>query len=293
MKRINELFKPTKITLAGKSKIIHTENGKFVVKQKKKDIKSLYNYLSVRGFNNYPELIDEYDDNYVYQHLDGVNLPINQKAADMAGLLSLLHNKTAFFKPITADYIKGIYENVLNNILYLENYYHDLFEKISAEVMMSPAQYLLIRNSTKINANLSFTKRELEAWLTSATSHTKERVVHCHNNLSIDHYIKNADDYFISWDNYTIDSPVLDLINLYKNDYNKYDFSNFLEIYNYKFPLSDEEKKLLFIIISLPHEVRLDAGEFKNTKVVNELLIKIYKTEKLIRSYYAPQNPKE
>ena len=30
------------------------------------------------------------------------------------------------------------------------------------------------------------------------------------------HYLKGNKDYLISWDNYTIDSPVLDLINLYK-----------------------------------------------------------------------------
>ena len=292
MKRINELFKPSKITLAGKSKILATENGKFVVKPKNKDIKSLYGYLNTRQFNNYPELIDEYDNNYVYDYLEETVLPINQKAADMATLLANLHHKTAYYKPITADYVKGVYENILNNILYIEGYYNELLETIKPEVIMSPAHYLLIRNSNKLTATFDFIKKELETWLKLMSEHTKERVVYCHNNLSISHYIKNTNEYFISWDNYTIDTPVLDLINLYQNDAHKYDFSNFLEIYNYKFPLTEEEKKLFFMMISLPKEIKLTGDEFTNTKEVNTLLTNIYKTENLIRPYYTPQEPK-
>lgn len=293
MKRINEVFKPTKITLAGKSKILLTENGKFVVKPKQKDIKKLYDYLACRQFNNFPKLIDEYDENYIYDYIEEIPVPLNQKAADMASLLALLHNKTAYFKPITADHVKAIYENVLNNILYLEKHYELLFNGISTEVLMSPASYLLIRNRSKIMANLSFLKNELELWLKKMTDHPKERVVYCHNNLSIDHFLKTTEEYFVSWDNYTIDTPILDLINLYRNDYYKYDFSNFWEIYNERFPLSEEEKQLFFIMIALPYELEFTTDEYTNTQVVNNLLTYLYKTENLIRFNYAPQDKKE
>ncbi|MFA6753450.1 MAG: hypothetical protein WCR93_04205, partial [Bacilli bacterium] len=255
MKKINEILKPNKITITGKSKILCTENGKCVIKEKNKDVKSLYNYLNTRQFNNYPEIIDEVDNKYVYEYLDSVNIPNNQKASDMADLLALLHNKTAYFKPITADYIKNIYEEIQNNIRYIKEYYEKLFKKIASEVIMSPSNYLLIRNSSKLFANLKYIEDELDNWFKLMTDKTKERVVYCHNNLTIDHYIKNKNDYLISWDNYSIDTPILDLINLYTNDYNKYEFSNFLENYNQKFPLSKEELKLFFIMISLPKEV--------------------------------------
>ncbi len=120
MKKINEILKPNKITITGKSKILCTENSKCVIKEKNKDVKSLYNYLNTRQFNNYPEIIDEVDNKYVYEYLDSVNIPNNQKASDMADLLALLHNKTAYFKPITADYIKNIYEENQNNIRYIK-----------------------------------------------------------------------------------------------------------------------------------------------------------------------------
>lgn len=292
MKKINEILKPNKITITGKSKILCTENGKCVIKEKNKDVKSLYNYLNTRQFNNYPEIIDEVDNKYVYEYLDSVNIPNNQKASDMADLLALLHNKTAYFKPITADYIKNIYEEIQNNIRYLKEYYEKLFKKIASEVIMSPSNYLLIRNSSKLFANLKYIEDELDNWFKLMTDKTKERVVYCHNNLTIDHYIKNKNDYLISWDNYSIDTPVLDLINLYTNDYNKYEFSNFLENYNQKFPLSKEELKLFFIMISLPKEVNYSIYEFDNTRKVNEMLTYVYKTEMLIKPYYAPQNIK-
>ena len=41
-------------------------------------------------------------------------------------------------------------------------------------------------------------------------------------------------------------------------------------------------------MISLPREIVLKDNEYDNTKEVNKLLTYIYKTEKLIRPYYAP-----
>lgn len=288
MKKADDYEKPTKITIAGKAKILSSGEKKYVIKQKNKDLKSLYNYLNTRQFRNYPEIINEDNDNYYFDYIESVNVPINQKASDMANLLALLHNKTAYFKPITADYIKEIYENVESNIIDIENYYSELFEQIAGEAVMSPSNYLLIRNSSKLLANFKFIKTELDKWLKMMSEKTKERVVYCHNNLSIEHCLSNTEDYFISWDKYSIDTPVLDLLNLFHNDYNKYDFSNFFEIYNQRFPLNDEEKKLFFIMISLPHKTEFTASEYDNTVKVNNLLTYIYKTENLIRPYYAP-----
>jgi len=293
MKRINELFKPTKITLKGKSKVLLTKEGKYVVKAKNKDLKSLYDYLNVRGFTSYPKIAHEFDDNYVYDYIEEIPVPINQKCADMANLLALLHHKTAYFKPITVDAIRRIYEDILNNILYLEKYYDNLFNTISLEEIMRPSYYLLIRNRSKINANLNQLKKEVEIWLKMISSATKVRVVYCHNHLSIDHYLKTSEDYFISWDNYCVDSPVLDLLNLYQTDYAKYDFSNFLEIYETKFPLSNEERYLFFMMISLPTEITFGSDEFLNTKAVNDLFSYLYKTDNLIRLNNSPQNIEE
>lgn len=286
MKNFNEIFKPKKITLTGKSKIVDTESGKYVVKKKNKDIRSLYDYLSIRSFNNYPSLIDEYDDNYVYEYLKDGIVPINQKCVDMANLLSSLHYKTAYYEKTIVDDIKSIYELLLDNIVYFKNYNEEVFKKCEDEVYMSPSYYLLIRNRTRINGLISFLEKELEAWYKLAIDDDKERVVYCHNNLTIDHFIDGKEKYFISWDNYTVDSPVLDLINLYKNDFNKYDFNVFLDTYLKGFSLNETEKKLLFLVISIPNVVYFESDEMNNTINVGKFIDYIDKTEKLIRPYY-------
>ncbi len=290
MKKVNEIFNPNKITIKGKATIVDTESGKYVIKEKQKDIKSLYNYLSSRDFTNYPQIIDEYDNNYVYEYLKDNPSPLNQKCVDMAKLLANLHYKTSYFKPIVKDEIKGVYENILSNINYFENYYQKLIDKASNKEYPSPSNYLLLRNETKINSLISYLKKELEKWYKIVINNEKERVVYNHNNLSIDHYISN---YFISWDNYQIDTPVLDLINLYKNDYNKYDYSNFLENYTKRFELLEEEKLLLFIIISLPDIKYLKEDELTNTIIIGKLINYINSSEKLIRPYYSIEQKEE
>jgi hypothetical protein len=287
MKRINSIFNPNKITLMGRSKIVDTSSGKYVIKEKNKDIKSLYDYLDNRNFDNYPKIIDEFDNNYVYEYLSDSNVPINQKATDMADLLASLHNKTVYFKSIVKDNVKEIYENLDNNIIYLENYYNDLYAKIELEEYMTPSGYLLIRNRTRLNALIKYLKSELEVWYKLMQDKEKERVVYCHNNLTIDHFISKDKYYFISWDKYTIDSPILDLVNLYHNDFGKYDYSNFFTEYLNKFSLLPEEEKLFFITISIPKIVYFEDDEMENTINIGKMIDYIDKTEKLIRPYYA------
>lgn len=292
MKKIFRNEKPQKITFKGNAKILSSENEKYVIKPKKKDLKSLYDYLRTRQFHQFPDIVEEDEENYVFSYIDNVDVPINQKSSDMANLLAMLHNKTAYFIPITADYVKKISENIESNIIDIEKYYSDVFEKIAAEVVMSPSNYLLIRNSSKILANFDYIKKELNKWLKLMENKTKERVVYCHNNLSVDHCLSNTEDYLISWDKYQIDTPVLDLINLYHNDFDKYEFSNFFEVYNQRFSLNEEEKLLFFLMVALPEKIEFMEYEYDNTEKVNRLLRYIYKTEQLVRPYYSPQNPK-
>ena len=56
--------------------------------------------------------------------------------------------------------------------------------------------------------------------------------------------------------------------------------------------LSDDEKKLLFILLSLPDEIIFDKNEFKSCINIRNNLDYIYKTEELIRPYYL-ENQKE
>jgi len=290
MKNLREIFHPSKITLSGKSTIVDTESGKYVIKDKNKDIKSLFAYLDSRAFNNYPDIVDEYDNKLIYEYIDDINIPVNQKASDMANLLSNLHYKTSHYIPIVKDDIKEIYENIEGNILYFENYYNRIYTLAENEEFMRPSYYLLIRNQSKINALIKFLKDELEKWYKETINKEKTRVVYNHNNLSLDHYRNAKKDYFISWDNYKVDTPVLDLINLYHNDFTKYDFSNFLSSYLKKFSLLPEEKRLFFIVISLPKVTYFNDNEMDNTIAIGKFIDYINNTEKLIRPYYIEEN---
>ncbi len=287
MKRIKEIFNPKKITLAGKSTIVDTDSGKYVVKEKNKDLKDLFAYLDSRSFGNYPKIIDEYDNNYVYEYIDDVKTPINQKANDMAKTLANLHYKTSFTKPIVKDDVKEIYENILGNIMYFESYYNKIYIEAENEEYMRPSYYLLIRNESKINSLIKFLKDELEKWYKAVFNSDKTRVVYCHNNLSLEHFKNNN---FISWDNYKVDSPVLDLINLYHNDFNKYDYGSFLSNYLKNNELKNNEKRLLFIVISLPKVTYFTDDEMENTISVGKLIDYINNTEKLIKPYYPLDN---
>ena len=287
MKKISEVFNPKKITISGKTKIVDTDNGRFVIKKKNKDIKSLYDYLNSRSFTSYADLEGEIDDEYVYKALSEPNTPLEQKSIDMAKTLASLHTKTAFFKDISEDKIKEIYENIISNITYLDNYYDTLYNNLEIKRVLLPSEQVLLEGRSKMKSLCEFLTNETETWYKLTSEKNKERVVYCHNNLSIEHYIDNR---FISWDNYTVDTPVLDLINLYHNDYGKYNFSNFLDKYMTIFELLPEEKHLLFLMISFPIDYTPGIDEMKNTINASKVFDYINETEKLIRPYYTIEN---
>lgn len=290
MKKISEVFNPKKITISGKSKIVDTDEGRFVIKKKSKDIKSLYDYLNSRSFTSYPALVDELDDEYVYKVVSEPNVPIEQKSLDMAKVLASLHTKTAFFKDISADKIKEIYENIISNITYLDNHYETLFNNLEIKEVLLPSEQVILEGRSKMKSLTEFLTSEAETWYNLVKDKTKERVVYCHNNLSIDHFIDNK---FISWDHYTVDTPILDLINLYHNDFGKYTYSNFLDKYLKSFDLLDEEKHLLFLMLSFPIELKQGKDEMENTINASKVFDYINETEKLIRPYYSVENKEE
>ena len=155
----------------------------------------------------------------------------------------------------------------------------------------SPSKYLFSRNYFKIKEAIKFCSDELENWYNLVQDKENVRVSVVHNNLAMDHFIDNNESpVLISWDNYKIDTPVLDFVTLYHNEYLNYDFSSFLTEYLSTFELLEEEKKLLFILISIPLLVTKGNTEFENTKKMHENIIYLYKTEKLIKPYYVNNN---
>lgn len=282
---LKSIYKPYRYTIKGKSTILETTCGDFIIKPKNKDINELYTYLTNRGFINYPKIIDSSRDEVnVFEYVEDIKLPKEQKCDDLIEIIASLHNKTSYFKEVSEDRFKSIYEDVLSNINYLSNYYNTLYEIGFNEVYASPSNYIFMRNYYKLNSALEYAKSELENWYSLVTSETKIKVCLIHNNLELNHLLN---DKLISWDNYMIDTPVIDIVKLYKKEWKNINFSEILERYMYKFPLLEYEKKLLFILISMPPEIKKSDNEFEKCKVVSEVMDYVFKTEELIRPYNA------
>ena len=284
---LKSIYKPYRYTIKGKSTILETTCGNFIIKPKNKDINELYTYLTNRGFMNYPKIIDSSRDEVnVFEYVEDIKLPKEQKCDDLIEIIASLHNKTSYFKEVSEDKFKSIYEDIKSNISYLSNYYNTLYEIGFNEVYASPSNYIFMRNYFKINAALEYANSELDNWYSLVTNETKIRVCLIHNNLELNHLLNNK---LISWDNYMIDTPVIDIVKLYKNEWKNINFSEILERYIYKFSLLDYEKKLLFILISMPPQIKKSNNEFEKCKVISEVMDYVFKTEELIRPYNTKQ----
>ncbi len=287
---VKNTYKPYRLTKKKHVTIIDSTSGSYVVKEKSDNkVSQIYNYLLSRNFDYFPKLADyDRDDVNIFEYIDETSLPKDQKAMDMVDLVSLLHNKTTYYKEITEDKYKEIYENLKNNILYSKNYYDNIYNIIINEIYPSPSHYLLLRNIYKIFSALDYCEESLDNWFDKTKDDLKERVALIHNNLETDHFIKGDKDYLISWEHAKIDSPILDLINFYQKEYLNLDFEVLLKKYLKNYPLKDNELDLFFIVISIPPIINLEGEELPITKDIRKKLDYIFKTENLISIMHPP-----
>lgn len=286
MKRIKEIFNEcyiNKVTKKGKCLIADIDNKKLVIKEKNNhNIKETYDYLSSRSFDYYPKIIIDNDKYNVYEYIKETNTPIEQKAIDMMTLLSLLHNKTTFYKEMDINEYKEIFENISEKIEYTKNYYNNLMNVIETHVFMSPSEYLIARNISKIIGALNYSKKSIEEWYDAVKTIAKKRVVLLYNNIDINHVIRDKDLYLINWENSTHGIPIYDLYNFYMKYALYFDFEDLFNYYESKYPLLDEEKKLFYVLISIPEIIKFTNDEINNCRNSKNMIDMIYKTEVLI-----------
>lgn len=275
--------------------VIYTDKTgkKFVAKKNNNNILSMYNYLNSRGFGYLPRL--NYCDNYgyVYEYQDDIDTPLEQKMSDLIKIDALLHNKTVYYKDIPIDEVKEIYENLKSKIKNTFNYYDDLITMIEGKIYMSPSEYLLARNCSSIFSCLNFCLKELDEWYEIMSTRTKKRVVLLHNNLDPKHLIRNDDNILISWNNATRDLPIYDFIKLYKANYDKYNFNELYKEYLNRFPLLEEEKKLMYIILFIPEKITFKSNELQSTIMVGNLCNYLYITDRLFMENEAKNTEKQ
>lgn len=255
----------------GKAILVESDNDKYILKQNNRD-KKIYEYLKSRNFNYFPKILNSKDDEYeITEYQEQIDMPEEQKVLDMIELVSLLHLKTTYYKEVDNDEYKKIYEDLLNNVEYLYSYYIDIINLIESRVYMSPSEYLLARNITKVFNALSTINNEIKDWYKLVENKKKERLAVLHNNLRIDHFIKNDNSYLISWDKSKIDMPIFDLYKFYLNN-EDYDFVEILKLYEKNYPLLEDEKRLLFILIKMPPLLEIEGNEYIKTIKIRKML---------------------
>ena len=102
------------------------------------------------------------------------------------------------------------------------NYYNNLMNVIETHVFMSPSEYLIARNISKIMGSLQYSKSSINEWYDLVKTIAKKRVVLLYNNTDINHVVRGKDLYLINWDKSVHNIPIYDLYNFYKNKYLKF-----------------------------------------------------------------------
>lgn len=273
-------LKVDKYTMKGKTMIVNTPLGQFALK--KGNLDNIYKYLLSRNFEYFPKVIDSNEDSTIYEFVDDVKYDNEQRAFDLIHTIALLHSKTKYYKDVDIDEYKKIFEETMEKINYIYNYYMDVINIIESKIYMSPSEYLIARNISKIFSCIYFCKNELEQWYEIVKNEKRKRVVTLHNNLKLDNIIRNKSVYLIGWEYSKIDSPIYDFINFYNNYALYFDFRSLLNEYERIFPFKEEEKKLLSVLISIPSKIPNTEKEYNKVKNVRQLLDKIYKTEMLL-----------
>ena len=197
------------------------------------------------------------------------------------------------YKEIDLDNYKYIYEEINKEIEDTYNYYNIVMDNIEKEIYISPSNYLISRNISFIYSAINYSKRSIDYWYKLVENKRKVRVVVNHNNLSLEHYLKEDKPYLISWEKSTIDMPIYDLISLYNNHYLEFDFTDLLKIYLSKYPLNEEEITLFLAIISIPKKIVSNNSEYKNVLNIRRQLDYIYKTSELVKEYNIKQETDE
>ncbi len=296
LSHVTNIYKPEKITIKGNVYILTLIDGKkIVLKEKNNNVIKAYNYLENRNIDCFVPIIDNNRDTfYVYPYLVDNNTLKEQKALDMAKTVGLMHAKTFFFKDVDKSKYDDIYDSILNNINYIKEYYSSLYDSIIFKEYYNPFENLFIDYYSKINNACEFSLNELEKWHDLIFDKEKQRVTLVHNNLRLSHFIENDNNnYLISFDKSKIDSPIIDLVTFYKNEYDNINFVEVFEKYLYSFNLNSDELDLFFSLISLPWKVSVTNNHYIDTSKLYELIHYLNKTEELIRPYYSNDEKEE
>ena len=271
-------IKPQSMKKIGSATIITTGNKKYAMKKNNRKADS-FDYLQTRNFNNFPKVYSTLDDEVeLTDYVEEIPHPKEQKLQDLVYLDSILHTKTTFYKDVDDDYIKKIYEEIIEKQNIMFQYYSELQNMIELEVYMSPANYLLIRNISIIYIALNESRKYIDSWYEIVKENHKVRFAYIHGNLEENHLLESDNLYFISWDHSRVDLPIYDLETFYRKSFMDISLKEILEIYESKYPLKKEEQNLLIALLLIPEKIDITQKEYFKVKHIINLILYIDKT---------------
>ena len=287
MNKIKEILQryeliPKQMSYQNHTRMIQTDQGKYVVKIKNREKEPIYEYLKNRNFSHFLSLENNYQDPYeIYPYIEDKVQSKEDKAIDLIYIISILHTKTTTYEQVNIDETKKIYEETQKKIAYLNSYYLDMQDYIETKIHMSPAEYLLIRNMSLIYSNLIYAKEKLENWYQEKMTTKIERKVLIHNNITLDHFIEEKNQYLINWDHAKKDYVIYDFLKFFENEYQDLEMESLFNLYQSKYQYTKDEKLLFLSLLAIPPKIELKNTNYINTLKVRKMLLYIMKARQI------------
>ena len=86
---------------------------------------------------------------------------------------------------------------------------------------------------------------------------------------------------------------IFDFYKFYKKHGLEFEFDELLKRYERAYPLLEEERLLLFILIALPDKIEWDDSEYVMCQKVSNMIDMMYKTEQFISPYNTENRKQE
>lgn len=267
-----------KISYKANSQIVIRDNKKYLKKIKKSNKEELFNYLQNKGFTNFLPYVEETNNYELYPYIDELKYPKEDKAVELIQTIALLHTLTTTYQDIDLNEIKELYEQTSNYLEELRYYYLDLQDYIETKEFFSPAEQLLMNNISNIYKAINYSNYKLNEWYKLIEKKTTIRQVQLHNNLSLEHILKDKIPYLINWDKSKKGLVIYDFINFYKNDFQNIEMSSLFKIYQSKYQYTEEEQLLFESLLTIPPKTLLNKTNYINTLEVRKMINYIEKT---------------
>ena len=163
------------------------------------------------------------------------------------------------------DTIKFINNNNFKQLIFVDyiNYYDEIFNSLNSS------------------------KYFLDKWYNTVKDKKNRRVCLIHGNLDFEHLLESDDKFLISWDKAHNDTPIKDLIDIYKKGYKYVSFYELFMLYEDISVLLPEEKYLLFSLILIPDKLNFRKSEILNMQEVYYLVKYLNTSIEIISNYHS------